>query len=322
MSTARRTWRASCTAAMGLACASTLVLAGCSGAGDQEPAAATASPVASEPAASQAPEKPAEPDEEPAATASAPMSGEAPMSDEAPDPAGKLSLPTGSPSFGAGPADGAAAGSSVGAAPVDPAELLLTPDDLIAAGKFPKSPFGAETTVDQGPLAYTVFDTAKPAKCSPMVSGPFAGTVPSSSGTIVASAQRLFMEGEPGTYIGEPVMIIQILQIFEDAASAASAFADIAAAAPGCRSYSYDDGYGIIERSWKEIIVTGSGGGQADANTIVMLDRRLGRAIGLDANAVWGISVTSGRAMEKDEIGRLGDLVELTRERLAGQGLG
>lgn len=200
-------------------------------------------------------------------------------------------------------------------------QLLLTPEDLQRAGDFPKGSFGAQVQTFPGIQSYATFTTVQPAECADFVQGPFAGTVSDPNGPIVGAASVFLIEGEPASTPGKPITVIQTLQVFESAGAAAQAFSAIAESAPNCRSNSYDDGGGVIERSWLDIFTTLSGGSAAYENTVVMFDNSTLRAIGLVDDRIWGLSLVSSRALEEQEIDRFEDLMLLSKAAVQG-GLG
>lgn len=199
--------------------------------------------------------------------------------------------------------------------------LLVTRDDLLRAGDFPKGPFDEQVTVVSEKQSYATFTTVKPAACADFVQGPFAGTAPDPVGPIIGSGTGYFREGEVASVPGSPISVIETVQVFESSAAAEQAFALIAESAPGCRATSYDDGAGVLERSWRDLFVTRDGMNPIYQDTVVMFDSRTLRAIGLDKDRIWGLSLVSERALESPELDRFEDLMQLARSRVQG-GLG
>jgi hypothetical protein len=199
---------------------------------------------------------------------------------------------------------------------------LISKDDVMRAGKMPKGPFDEQTDYLEGPLAYTVYDTVQPANCTKMVTGPYGGVTPDPSGPITGSIQRTFYEGDPTTYPGSPVFILETIQEFTSEDAANEAWTSIASVSERCKKYSYDDGEGPIDRNWQ---FTGWFLDNAPvpifANTISMTDARQWRIIGLDANRIWAMSILTGRALDAAEEERVRDLVTAAKTRIQG-GLG
>lgn len=199
--------------------------------------------------------------------------------------------------------------------------IMLSLDDLKRAGTFPKGPFSEQVQTQPGAQSYATFDTVQPPKCAGFVQGPFAGTVPDPGGPITGSASVLFLEGEVASVPGQPVSIIETVQVFASADAASQAFTTIVANAPECRSNSYDDGGGVIERAWLDVFVTMGGDNPTYQDTVAMFDDSSLRAIGLVDASLWGLSLVSSRALDAEEIDRFEDLMQLSKSRLQG-GLG
>lgn len=195
-------------------------------------------------------------------------------------------------------------------------QLLLTMDDLTRAGKFPKGPFDEEVQFELGAQSYTTYDSIRPAECAGLVQGPFAGTSADPNGPIIGSAMAIFFEGEVASVPGKPVAIIQTIQVFSSDDEAADAFAVIVDAAPNCRSYSYDDGGGVIERDWMQVFSTLGGDNPAYKDTVTMFDATTLRVIGLIDDRIWALSLNSSRATEAAELDRFRDLIVQLKPRL------
>jgi hypothetical protein len=205
------------------------------------------------------------------------------------------------------------------------AKMLLTTEDLALAGKQPKGRFeDTLTQVQPGPSAYTSL-VVTPAECTEFAEGPFGGVSPSPDGPITWSAQRILQEGQPSTYLNTPVNVIQTLDIFQSAAEAQTAFARIAAIASSCFSYSYEDDQGAIEQDWVDVLSTTPEENPQRPpflqNSVYMINKIGTRFISVDGNALMGLSVLSGNALDNSEVERFGDVAALARDRVKA-GLG